>query len=388
MEAPDKTIEIENYPTPMSKPVDNKEVHFQLKHGRVAYVPLNEFIAKWKTVIEEKLWKLKDSDEFTETIGPMDGFTIRYTVMKEEIPFDGSVGQAGARARRARSCRVFAQLGRTGRAGARSAGQQIGLSRPVGRSEPASNDRDRVGLCRQLRPVPLHPQGAVQAGLHGGRASVVRLDERRRIAARQQERGRVKRGRNAAWRMAQPRATTCGGFRATVRHATAPGRRSVGTAAFAPEDWEALFLVASDPLLWEQHPAHDRYQEAVFQEFFRKSLASGGALVAVDRKTHKIVGSSRCSAEDTRSDEIHIGWTFLARSHWGGAYNAEMKRLMLGHAFQFVDSVIFLVAAANGRSRRAVEKIGGVLTDRQVTKNLGGEAVDHVVYRIKKPAVA
>src|SRR5882672_8226158 len=60
-----------------------------------------------------------------------------------------------------------------------------------------------------------------------------------------------------------------------------------------PEDWESLFAVASDPLIWEQHPASDRYQEKVFREFFREALQSGGALVVIDRKTQRIIGSLR-----------------------------------------------------------------------------------------------
>jgi RimJ/RimL family protein N-acetyltransferase len=45
-----------------------------------------------------------------------------------------------------------------------------------------------------------------------------------------------------------------------------------------PADWEALFAVASDPLIWEQHPAHDRWQEPVFRAFFDDALANKGAL--------------------------------------------------------------------------------------------------------------
>src|SRR6266478_7640923 len=60
-----------------------------------------------------------------------------------------------------------------------------------------------------------------------------------------------------------------------------------------PDDWSCLFAVASDPLIWEQHPASDRYQEEVFREFFREALKSGGALVVIDRKTQEIIGSSR-----------------------------------------------------------------------------------------------
>ena len=81
-----------------------------------------------------------------------------------------------------------------------------------------------------------------------------------------------------------------------------------------PEDWESLFAVASDPLIWEQHPAHDRYQEEVFREFFREALASGGAFVVIDRKTQEIIGSSRYFGFEPQKREIEIGWTFLARS--------------------------------------------------------------------------
>ena len=119
-------------------------------------------------------------------------------------------------------------------------------------------------------------------------------------------------------------------------------------------------LVAADPLIWEQHPINDRYKEDVFKWFFREALESGGALIAIDSKDGQVIGSSRFHGYDQERSEIEIGWTFLARSHWGGIYNREMKQLMLRHAFKFVNSVIFLVGPQNVRSQRAVEKIGGV----------------------------
>jgi RimJ/RimL family protein N-acetyltransferase len=152
-----------------------------------------------------------------------------------------------------------------------------------------------------------------------------------------------------------------------------------------PDDWELLFAAASDPLIWEQHPARNRYQEAVFKEFFRGALECGGAFVAIDRKTQAIIGSSRYVGHDPEKREIEIGWTFLARSYWGGDYNREMKRLMLDHAFKFVDSVVFKVGANNRRSRKAMEKIGGVLTERREKTEFQGTIVEHVVYQIKKP---
>jgi RimJ/RimL family protein N-acetyltransferase len=126
------------------------------------------------------------------------------------------------------------------------------------------------------------------------------------------------------------------------------------------EDFHSLYAVASDPLIWEQHPIKDRCQEEVFKVFFREALESGGALIATDCKDGQVIGSSRFHGYNKERSEIEIGWTFLARSRWGGTYNREMKQLMLRHAFRFVDSVIFLVGPQNLRSQRAVEKIGGI----------------------------
>jgi len=151
-----------------------------------------------------------------------------------------------------------------------------------------------------------------------------------------------------------------------------------------PEDWESLFAVAADSLIWEQHPARDRYQEEVFREFFREALESGGAFAVIDRQTQKIIGSSRYFGFDPRKREIEIGWTFLARTYWGGKYNGELKHLMLDHAFIFVESVVFLIGPKNVRSRKAVERIGGVLIEPR-EKTINGKAVAQVVYQIKKP---
>jgi len=126
------------------------------------------------------------------------------------------------------------------------------------------------------------------------------------------------------------------------------------------EDFRELYAAASDPLIWEQHPNNNRYKEEVFKDFFREALESGGALVARDSKSGGVIGSSRFYGYDEKKSEVEIGWTFLSRSHWGGVYNGEMKRLMLRHAFKFVNSVIFLIGPQNYRSQKAVEKIGAI----------------------------
>ena len=149
-----------------------------------------------------------------------------------------------------------------------------------------------------------------------------------------------------------------------------------------PEDENDLFAVASDPLIWEQHPARDRYKPDVFSAFFRESLASRGALTVLDHKAGRIIGSSRFHAYNAELSEVEIGWTFLARSHWGGKYNRETKQLMLRHAFRFVKRVVFLISPHNARSQKAIEKLGGV----RVGLGLDSAGRDSYVYEITSRA--
>jgi RimJ/RimL family protein N-acetyltransferase len=150
------------------------------------------------------------------------------------------------------------------------------------------------------------------------------------------------------------------------------------------EDFSDLYAVAADPLIWEQHPSNDRYKEEVFRVFFRNALESGGALIAIDSQGRHVIGSSRYHGLDQEKSEIEIGWTFLARSHWGGRYNREMKHLMLKHAFRFVDNVVFLIGPQNLRSQRAMEKIGGV----RVGSRRDAAGRDSFVYQISASSFA
>ncbi len=144
------------------------------------------------------------------------------------------------------------------------------------------------------------------------------------------------------------------------------------------EDFDALFAVAADPFIWEQHPAADRYREDVFRAFFREAMESGGGLLVTDARDGTVIGSSRYHGHDAARRELEIGWTFLARQYWGGRYNGEMKRLMLDHAFGFVDRVLFLVGPHNLRSQRAVEKLGA----RRAGSRFAPDGRESVVFEI------
>ncbi len=152
-----------------------------------------------------------------------------------------------------------------------------------------------------------------------------------------------------------------------------------------PADFEELYAAASDPKIWELHPASDRWKREVFEDYFNQGLKSRGALAILDKASGKIVGSSRYYDLDGR-ESVAIGFTFLTRAYWGGDFNRELKFLMLDHAFVYVRRAIFHVGENNLRSRRAMEKIGGKLVGRLDRVRPDGTPDPTVVFEIRKPA--
>jgi N-acetyltransferase len=150
------------------------------------------------------------------------------------------------------------------------------------------------------------------------------------------------------------------------------------------DDFTELYRVASDPLIWEQHPASDRYREPVFRQFFADGLACGGALAVLAARSGALIGSSRFVNLDREQRVIEIGWTFLARAYWGGSYNRELKQLMLRHAFQYVDAVHFTIGVGNIRSQRAIERIGATRIGT-TTRGAGGNSF---VYELRRATTA
>ncbi|HJT80182.1 MAG TPA: GNAT family N-acetyltransferase [Chthoniobacterales bacterium] len=153
-----------------------------------------------------------------------------------------------------------------------------------------------------------------------------------------------------------------------------------------PDDYEGLFAAASDRLIWEQHPESDRYTPEIFRRYFDGAISSGGAFVIIERASGRIIGSSRYHGFDPIAREVEIGWTFLERKFWGGVYNRELKDLMLGHAFKFVDKVLFIVGENNLRSRKAVEKIGGKLLRTIERPDRNGRLEKNVVFGLDRSA--
>jgi N-acetyltransferase len=152
----------------------------------------------------------------------------------------------------------------------------------------------------------------------------------------------------------------------------------------AQDDFDALFAAASDPLIWQQHPENDRHKRAVFRRFFDGAIESEGAFAVIERNSGRIIGSSRYCNLNPAEREVEIGWTFLERAFWGGAYNRELKSLMLDHAFRFVDRVLFVVGEKNLRSQKALEKIGAKLLKRAHLLAPDGTMRPNLVFVIRR----
>lgn len=152
-----------------------------------------------------------------------------------------------------------------------------------------------------------------------------------------------------------------------------------------PDDWDALYAVARDPEIWAIHPQPNRWQEPVFRQFFADALERGGALAVIEKAGGAVIGSSQYKeVNGADGGTVEIGWTFLARSHWGGVTNRELKRLMLEHALVHVARVEFRVGECNLISCRAMEKIGGRLTGRSEMVDTPTGQMRHVIFEITR----
>ena len=149
-------------------------------------------------------------------------------------------------------------------------------------------------------------------------------------------------------------------------------------------DFETLYKIASDPLVWEQHPNKDRYKRDVFENFFKGAIESGGAFLVFDNKSGKAIGTSRYYDFNEANKTVVIGYTFIDRAYWGKGYNQSLKKLMIGHAFKFIDSVLFHIGAQNIRSQKAIANIGASKIGEIEMAYYGEPSRLNYIYKIDK----
>ncbi len=149
-------------------------------------------------------------------------------------------------------------------------------------------------------------------------------------------------------------------------------------------DFERLYEVASDPLVWAQHPNKNRCEREPFRNFFEGAMMSGGAFLILDKITGEVAGSTRFYDYNKGQNSIFIGYTFYGTKFWGSKLNPQAKKLMLDYIFQYVDLVKFHVGAENWRSRKAMERLGAELKGEVVVAYHGEPNRNNVEYWITK----
>ncbi len=157
-----------------------------------------------------------------------------------------------------------------------------------------------------------------------------------------------------------------------------------------PAHREALRAAcAADPNIWDIYPYS--LLGAHFDAWWDRVAGNRWVLVAIHDGA--VVGMSSYYDIDDAKTSTAIGGTYFTPAVRGTGVNKEVKRLMLAAAFDAgARRVEFHIDAINGRSRRAVEKIGavfeGILRQDRVTWT--GRVRDTCVYSILKdewPAV-
>lgn len=150
------------------------------------------------------------------------------------------------------------------------------------------------------------------------------------------------------------------------------------------KDFEALYAVASDPKIWEQHPNKDRWKKEVFKIFFDGAMQSKGAFRIVDKTTGSTIGSTRIYDYNEQENSIFIGYTFYATAYWGKGINRLVKAIMLDYIFQYVSKVNFHIGSDNIRSQIAIGRIGAEKISEQEVTYFGEAPKLNFVYEISK----
>lgn len=148
-------------------------------------------------------------------------------------------------------------------------------------------------------------------------------------------------------------------------------------------DFEELYTIASDPLIWEQHPEKERYKREIFRKYFESAIESKAAYLIFDVANDELIGCSRFYNYDADDNSVAVGYTFLIRRCWGGTYNRACKKLMLEHAFEHVEKVYLHIGPNNLRSQKAALKIGAE-TDGSTLASPNGSPDPNLVFSLTR----
>ncbi|MCC9043996.1 GNAT family N-acetyltransferase [Myroides sp. M-43] len=129
---------------------------------------------------------------------------------------------------------------------------------------------------------------------------------------------------------------------------------------------EELYQASGDKELWKQ-VLSDCSDRDTFFTVYRMALEvrDNGMqypFVIIDKQTKKLIGSTQFFEMHEADKKLEIGWTWITCDYWGSVVNLECKLLLLTYCFEVLKTnrVQLKTKDDNLRSRKAIEKIGGV----------------------------
>ena len=102
---------LENIPTPLSKTVEEKEIHFRLLGGKIVYVPLMELIEQLKRQVNEEKNRYVKQRTNAGKVGPIENFDIEFLLATYDIPAYGNYDSKGIRLQYAEVIPKFEPMG-------------------------------------------------------------------------------------------------------------------------------------------------------------------------------------------------------------------------------------------------------------------------------------
>lgn len=133
------------------------------------------------------------------------------------------------------------------------------------------------------------------------------------------------------------------------------------------KNYQELIPVASQEKLVQYSPS-DIYTPETLQNYVTIALEQKERMISIpfiifDKTRQQYAGSTRYMNIHWKNKVLEIGSTWIGKEFQGSGLNTQMKHLMIDYAFDIMDfeKVEFRIDERNIRSRKAVEKLGGIL---------------------------
>jgi RimJ/RimL family protein N-acetyltransferase len=151
-----------------------------------------------------------------------------------------------------------------------------------------------------------------------------------------------------------------------IQHPTILTGTTVDLIPLQKEHFDELFLAASDKDLWKLVPidCSDRQKFDTAYNFALEEREKGRQypFTIYHKATKRIIGSTRFFEIHPKDKNLEIGWTWIIKEFQGTDVNFECKLMLMTFCFETLKTnrVQLKTKDTNYRSRKAIEKIGGV----------------------------